>query len=158
VYQFAQQMQVHVQILAHPSKTDAYTRGKMPTLEDIHGSKHWDNMPDQGFSIWRPALYNDDGNRETYADAGEPDTGRNDGLASADTARQEALRSAQADSGTGVRHHQIGDGIPPVSVARVRLRSRRVEPCYHGLEHQEDVCAQPRLSALQRLRSNNGGA
>jgi transposase len=50
------------------------------------------------------------------------------------TARQKALRPAQADSGTGVRHHQIGDGIPPVSVARVRLRSRRVEPRYHGLE------------------------
>ncbi len=68
VFQFAQQMQVHVQILAHPSKTDAYSRGKMPTLEDIHGSKHWDNMPDAGFSIWRPALYDDDGNRETYAE------------------------------------------------------------------------------------------
>jgi transposase len=86
------------------------------------------------------------------AGAGEPDTGRNHGLASADTAR---ARSATVGA-SRLRHHQVGDGIPPVSVARVRLRSRRVEPCCHGLEHQEDVCAQPRLSALQRLRSNNG--
>jgi hypothetical protein len=29
------------------------------------------------------------------------------------------------------------------------------EPRYHGFEHQEDVCAQPQLSALQRPRSDN---
>jgi hypothetical protein len=30
---------------------------------------------------------------------------------------------------------------------RARLRSRRVEPRHHGLEHQANVCAQLRLSA-----------
>ena len=38
-----------------------------------------------------------------------------------------------------------------------RSRSRRVEPRHHGLEHQENVCAQPGLSALPALRSNRGG-
>src|ERR1700730_6881478 len=33
--------------------------------------------------------------------------------------------------------------------ARARSRPRRVESRHHGLEHQEDVCAQPRLSARQ---------
>jgi transposase len=80
--------------------------------------------------------------------AGKPDTGRSHGLASADTARQTTLRSAQADPGAGVRHHQIGDGIPPIPAARARLRPRRVEPRHHGLEHQADACAQPRLSAF----------
>jgi twinkle protein len=68
LYEFATDMQVHVQILAHPSKTDQWSRGKMPTLEDIHGSKHWDNMPDQGFVIWRPSLYDENGVRQTYAE------------------------------------------------------------------------------------------
>jgi Transposase DDE domain len=61
---------------------------------------------------------------------------------------QAALRLAQADPGTGVRYYQIGDGIPSVPVARSRSRSRRMEPRHHELEHQEDVCAQPRLSAF----------
>src|SRR6516164_1889593 len=58
------------------------------------------------------------------------------------------LRSAQADPRAGVRHHQIGDGIPTIPAARARLRPRRVEPGYYGLEHQADACAQPRLSAF----------
>src|SRR5580692_8166790 len=73
--------------------------------------------------------------------AGKPDTGRSHGLASADTARQTTLRSAQAHPGAGVRHHQIGDGIPPIPAARARLRPRRVGPRHHGLEHQADACA-----------------
>jgi hypothetical protein len=80
--------------------------------------------------------------------ARKPHAGRGDGLAAADTAGQTALRLAQADPGTGVRYHQICDGIPPVPVARSRSRSRRMEPRHHELEHQEDVCAQPRLSAF----------
>ena len=80
--------------------------------------------------------------------AGKPDAGRSHGLASADTARQTTLRSAQADPRAGVRHHQIGDGIPTIPAARARLRPRRVEPGYYGLEHQADACAQPRLSAF----------
>jgi hypothetical protein len=28
-----------------------------PPLEDIAGAKHWDNMPDQGFTVHRPYVY-----------------------------------------------------------------------------------------------------
>ena len=56
--------------------------------------------------------------------AGKPDTGRSYGLASADAARQTTLWSAQADPGASVRHHQIGDGIPPIPAAPARLRPR----------------------------------
>lgn len=37
-----------------------------------------------------------------------------------DARRQKTLRIAQADPGTGVRHHKIGDGIPPIPAARAR--------------------------------------
>lgn len=68
LYQFAVDMQVHVQILAHPSKRDYNGRNTMPVLEDIAGSKHWENLPDQGFSVWRPRLFDDNGVRQTYAE------------------------------------------------------------------------------------------
>ena len=57
-----------------------------------------------------------------------------------------ALCPAQANPGTGVRDHQIGDGIPSVPAARARSGARRVEPRHHGLEHQEDVRPWPRMS------------
>ena len=82
--------------------------------------------------------------------AGKPDPDRSHGVASAHPARKETLWFAQADARAGVRHHQIGDGIPSVSAARARLCPRRVEPRHHGLEHQADVRAQPRLSATLR--------
>lgn len=68
LYQFAVDMQIHVQVLAHPSKRDNHGRGTMPILEDIAGSKHWDNLPDQGFSVWRPRLFDENGSRVTYAE------------------------------------------------------------------------------------------
>ena len=34
-----------------------------------------------------------------------------------DESRTNCLRAKQADGGTGIRHHQVGDGIPPVPVA-----------------------------------------
>jgi len=57
LHQFANDMNCHVQILAHPSKMENQRRGQPPMLEDISGSKNWDNMPDQGFVIHRPRLY-----------------------------------------------------------------------------------------------------
>src|SRR5467141_3028860 len=54
---------------------------------------------------------------QSTAGAGEPDAARGHEPSSADARRQEALRLAQADSGTGVRHHQIGDGLPSVPPA-----------------------------------------
>jgi twinkle protein len=68
IYNFAVDFNCHVQILAHPSKTESLRRGEPPELEDIAGSKHWDNMVDQGFVVHRPQLFNDQGDRETYAE------------------------------------------------------------------------------------------
>ncbi len=63
---FAHDMNVHVQILAHPAKMEGQRRGLPPSLEDISGSKHWDNMPDQGFVVHRPEIF-DGTNRKTEA-------------------------------------------------------------------------------------------
>jgi twinkle protein len=68
LYAFANDYKVHVQVLAHPSKMDGHRRGMMPTLEDIANSKHWENMCDQGFVVHRPKLFDDQGNRVTYAE------------------------------------------------------------------------------------------
>lgn len=57
LYAFAQDMNCHVQIVAHPAKMDGHRRGDEPTLEDISDSKHWDNMPDQGFTVHRPSMF-----------------------------------------------------------------------------------------------------
>src|SRR5678809_55787 len=54
---FACDMNVHVQILAHPSKMDGQRRGKPPELEDASGSKHFDNRVDQGFTVHRPKMF-----------------------------------------------------------------------------------------------------
>ena len=48
-----------------------------------------------------------------------------------------ALRKQSA--GTGVRHHQVGAGLPAVPAARARSCPGRVEPGDHGLEHEADV-------------------
>jgi hypothetical protein len=49
--------------------------------------------------------------------------------------RQAALRPAQAASRAGVRHHQVGHGVPAILAARSRQGQRRVEPRHHGLQH-----------------------
>jgi twinkle protein len=54
---FAHDMNCHVQIVAHPAKMDGKFREKPPTLEDISGSKNWDNMVDQGFVVYRPEVF-----------------------------------------------------------------------------------------------------
>ena len=66
-----------------------------------------------------------------------------------------ALRAPQADPGAGVRHHQIGDRVPPVQPAQPRASQGRVEPGHPGVEHQADVRPQSRMSrARARLRSS----
>lgn len=57
LYVFAQDMGCHVQVLAHPAKMDGPRKGKPPELDDIAGSKHWDNRVDQGFVVHRPKLF-----------------------------------------------------------------------------------------------------
>ena len=57
LHSFAHDMNCHVQILAHPSKMEHQRKGQPPVLEDISGSKNWDNMVDQGFTIHRPEVF-----------------------------------------------------------------------------------------------------
>lgn len=66
MHQFAHDMSCHVQILAHPAKMDGPRRGQAPGLEDISGSKNWENMVDQGFVVHRPEVF-DGGQRKTEA-------------------------------------------------------------------------------------------
>ena len=66
LYDFADSMNCHVQILAHPAKMDSARKGQPPSLEDISGSKNWDNMVDQGFVVHRPQIF-DGANRKTEA-------------------------------------------------------------------------------------------
>jgi twinkle protein len=66
LHAFAHDMNCHVQILAHPAKMDGARRGQAPGLEDISGSKNWENMVDQGFVVHRPEIF-DGTNRKTEA-------------------------------------------------------------------------------------------
>jgi hypothetical protein len=45
-----------------------------------------------------------------------------------------------------VRHHQSGARIPSILAPRARQGAPRVEPRDHGLEYEEDVRPQPRLT------------
>ncbi len=63
---FARDMNVHVQIIGHPAKGDYRSREKPPNLEDIAGSKHWDNKCDLGLCVHRPKVF-DKGERKTEA-------------------------------------------------------------------------------------------
>lgn len=67
LHAFAHDMNCHVQILAHPAKMDSGRRGQAPGLEDISGSKNWENMVDQGFVVHRPQIF-DGSNRKTEVD------------------------------------------------------------------------------------------
>lgn len=57
IHSFAHDMNCHVQILAHPAKMEGTRRGQAPGLEDISGSKNWENMVDQGFVVHRPEIF-----------------------------------------------------------------------------------------------------
>jgi twinkle protein len=54
---FAQDMNMHLQIVAHPAKPDFKQRKEAPQLYDISGSQHWANKVDIGLSIHRPTLF-----------------------------------------------------------------------------------------------------
>lgn len=66
IHAFAHDMNCHVQIVAHPAKMEGARRGQPPGLEDISGSKNWENMVDQGFVVHRPEIF-DGTNRKTEA-------------------------------------------------------------------------------------------
>jgi twinkle protein len=57
---FAKDMNCHVQVVAHPGKRDGRSRDRTPELEDISGSMHWFNMPDQGFVVHREKFFDAD--------------------------------------------------------------------------------------------------
>ena len=63
-------MRCHVSDLAPPvDRLEADAAAcTVPELEDIAGSKHWDNMVDQGFVVHRPRMFDDEGNRVCYAE------------------------------------------------------------------------------------------
>lgn len=63
---FGRDLGCHVQIVAHPSKTDMGNRDRAPELENIAGSKAWETKPDQGFVVWRPVKF------EKPKDGGKP--------------------------------------------------------------------------------------
>lgn len=67
LHAFAQDLNCHVQIVAHPAKMGSERRGRAPELEDISGSRNWENMVDQGFVVHRPKLF-EGGARCTEAD------------------------------------------------------------------------------------------
>jgi twinkle protein len=66
LHSFAHDMNCHVQIVAHPAKMDGVRKDRTPTLEDISGSKNWENMCDQGFVVHRPEIF-EAGERKTEA-------------------------------------------------------------------------------------------
>lgn len=66
LHAFAHDMNCHIQILAHPAKMDSARKDRAPMLEDISGSKNWDNMADQGFVVHRPEIF-DGVSRKTAA-------------------------------------------------------------------------------------------
>jgi twinkle protein len=65
---FAKQMNCHVQIVAHPGKRDGRNRDRLPDLEDISGSMHWFNMPDQGFVVHRRQFWDEASGRNYDAE------------------------------------------------------------------------------------------
>jgi twinkle protein len=67
IHAFANDLDCHVQIIAHPAKIEGKRRKHPPDLEDISGSKAWDAMVDQGIVVHRAVLFAD-GKRCTEAD------------------------------------------------------------------------------------------
>jgi hypothetical protein len=62
---------------------------------------------------------------------------------------------ARANPGSGVRNHQIGDGLQPISAARARQGSRRIEFVVMASYPQANVCAQHRLKPAAEARQPN---
>jgi twinkle protein len=54
-------LNIHIMILAHPTKGDFESRKKACDPYAISGSAHWYNKPDQLFSIHRPVILDENG-------------------------------------------------------------------------------------------------
>lgn len=59
LYNFANDMNVHVQVAAHPAKRDPRLKDRAPDLEDVAGSKAWETVPDQGFTVHRKKFWDE---------------------------------------------------------------------------------------------------
>src|SRR6202011_7105 len=60
---------VHFQIVAHPRMGEGGKGTALPpTLRDVSGSAHWDNIPDQGFCVYRRKFIDENGVRVTDAE------------------------------------------------------------------------------------------
>ena len=66
--------------------------------------------------------------------AGQPC--RTDAARAQDQGGPRRLCATQADGGAGVRHHQVGDGIPPVPAARTGERPERMDAGLSGVEFE----------------------
>ena len=66
---FANDLNVHIQVIAHPSKMLPTKDGRrpIPSLGDISGSKHWDNKVDWGATVHRDKIFDKD-TRQTEAE------------------------------------------------------------------------------------------
>ena len=95
--------------------------------------------------------------RRRAAAPGEPDAAGSDDTSTGDARGPATLRPAQANAGTGVRHHQIGHGLPPVLATRPGQGHGRMEPGDPGLEHKENVHLAIRLSRAAGLRTSRKG-
>jgi twinkle protein len=58
IRQFARDLNIHVWVVAHPTKIAKDKDGKrpVPSLWDIAGSAHWYNKADNGITIWRDVV------------------------------------------------------------------------------------------------------
>jgi twinkle protein len=50
---FAKERQIHVTVIAHPTKAVGGEKPRAPNLYDIEGSAHWYNKPDLGVVVFR---------------------------------------------------------------------------------------------------------
>lgn len=62
--------------------------------------------------------------------------GRHDEAHAQDPGGQTAIRTAQADGGTGVRHHQVGDEVQAVHAAGFDQRRQRMDAGLSGVEFE----------------------
>ena len=62
-------LDMHIQIIAHPAKPgDAQARKQAPDLYSISGSSMWANRVDQGFTVHRPQIVDEEGARSYEVD------------------------------------------------------------------------------------------
>lgn len=69
LHAFAKDFNVHFQVIAHPRMGEGSKGAALaPSLRDVSGSAHWDNIPDQGFAVHRRAFWDEDGTMNTKSD------------------------------------------------------------------------------------------